>query len=149
MKQIKFFTGTDVSKEWLDMCIMVDGATIPQQRIDNKVAAIRRWIKQTQRQYGYVIENTLFSMEFTGIYNNHLLEVLHQAGADIWLIPGIEINASRGLQRSKNDREDAKLIAEQSCSVAKSGKYSVVYDSDGWVLLEKSARGADPVKRLC
>lgn len=44
---------------------------------------------------------------------------------------------------------DAKLIAEQSCNVAKSGNYSVVYDSDGWVLLEKSARGTDPVKRLC
>jgi transposase len=112
MKQIKFFVGTDVSKEWLDMCIMLDGATIHQQRIDNKISAIRKWIKQTRRQYGYVIENTLFSMEFTGIYNNHLLEVLHETGADIWLIAGIEINASRGLQRSKNDQQDARLIAE-------------------------------------
>jgi len=51
-------------------------------------------------------------MEFTGVYNYHLLELLHQAGANIWLIPGLEINASRGLQRSKNDKDDAKLIAE-------------------------------------
>src|SRR6476619_8418487 len=49
---------------------------------------------------------------FTGIYNHHLLELLHQAGANIWLIPGLEINASRGLQRSKNDKDDARLIAE-------------------------------------
>ena len=112
MKQIKFFVGTDVSKEWLDMCIILDGTVLDQQRIDNKVAVIRKWLKQTQKLYGYLIENTLFSMEFTGIYNNHLLEVLHAAGADIWLIPGIEINASRGLQRSKNDQEDARLIAE-------------------------------------
>ena len=112
MKQIKFFVGTDVSKEWLDMCIMLEGAVLHRQRIDNKVAAIRKWFRQTQKQYGYLMENTLFSMEFTGIYNNHLLEVLHTAEADIWLIPGIEINASRGLQRSKNDQEDARLIAE-------------------------------------
>ncbi len=44
---------------------------------------------------------------------------------------------------------DTKLISEQSCNVAKSGKYGIVYDKDGWVLLERSARGADPVKRLC
>ena len=44
---------------------------------------------------------------------------------------------------------DSKLIAEQSCNVAKSGEYSIVYDNDGWVLLEKSAKGTDPVKRLC
>ena len=112
MKQIKFFVGTDVSKDWLDMCIMLDDEVLDQQRIDNKVAAIRKWLKKTQQQYGYQVEATLFSMEFTGIYNNHLLAVLHQAGAHIWLIPGIEINASRGLQRSKNDREDARLIAE-------------------------------------
>lgn len=112
MKQIKFFVGTDVSKEWLDMCIMLKGTVLHQQRIDNKVAAIRKWLKQTQKQYDYQIEGILFSMEFTGIYNNHLLEVLHDAGAHIWLVPGIEINASRGLQRSKNDREDARLIAE-------------------------------------
>lgn len=112
MKQIKFFVGTDVSKQWLDMCIMLDGTVLDQQRIDNKVAVIRKWVKQTQKLYGYLIENTLFSMEFTGIYNNHLLEVLHAAEANIWLIPGIEINASRGLQRSKNDQQDARLIAE-------------------------------------
>ena len=112
MKQIKFFVGTDVSKDWLDMCIMGDDEILHRHRIDNKVAAIRKWLKQTRQQYGYLMESTLFSMEFTGIYNNHLLEVLNVAAANIWLIPGIEINAFRGLRRSKNDQEDARLIAE-------------------------------------
>ena len=100
MKQIKFFVGTDVSKDWLDMCIMGDDEILHRHRIDNKVAAIRKWLKQTRQQYGYLMESTLFSMEFTGIYNNHLLEVLNVAAANIWLIPGIEINAFRGLRRS-------------------------------------------------
>jgi transposase len=112
MRQIKFFIGIDVSKEWLDMCIMAEGEVIHWQQIPNKAAAIRKWLKQTQKQYGYGRDNSLFTMEFTGIYNHHLLEVLHELTANIWLIPGIEINASRGLQRSKNDKEDARLIAE-------------------------------------
>jgi transposase len=114
MRQIKFFIGTDVSKEWLDMCIILEEEVIHHQQIRNTVAAIRKWFKQTQKQYGYLIENSLFAMEFTGIYNHHLLEVLHEAEANIWLVPGLEINASRGLHRSKDDKEDAKLIAEYS-----------------------------------
>ncbi|HKG68880.1 MAG TPA: transposase, partial [Segetibacter sp.] len=94
------------------MCIILEGEVIQRQQIKNKEAAIGKWLKQTQKQYGYLMQNSLFTMEFTGIYNHHLLEVLHKAGANIWLIPGLEINASRGLQRSKNDKEDAKLIAE-------------------------------------
>jgi len=112
MRQIKFFIGTDVSKEWLDMCIILEGEVIHRQQIKNKETAIRKWLKQTQKQYGYSMQDSLFTMEFTGIYNHHLLELLHQAGANIWLIPGLEINASRGLQRSKNDKDDARLIAE-------------------------------------
>ena len=112
MQQIKFFIGTDVSKEWLDMCIILEGEVIHRQQIKNTQAAVRKWLKQTQKQYGYLMENSLFTMEYTGIYNHHMLEVLHQAEANIWLIPGLEINASRGLQRSKNDKDDSKLIAE-------------------------------------
>ena len=112
MRQIKFFIGTDVSKEWLDMCIISEGELIHTQQIKNTAAAIRKWFRQTQKQYGYLINESLFTMEYTGIYNHYLLEVLHDAEANICLIPGLEINASRGLQRSKNDKDDSKLIAE-------------------------------------
>jgi len=93
MKQIKFFIGIDVSKEWLDMCIILEEEVIHRQQIKNKEAAIRKWLKQTQKQYGYSMQDSLFTMKFTGIYNYHLLELLHQAGANIWLIAGLEINA--------------------------------------------------------
>jgi len=116
MKQIKFFIGIDVSKEWVDMCIMRDGEALQHQRIDNKQSAIRKWLKQTQQLFGYQKEDVLFAMEFTGIYNYHLLEVVEAAGFRIWLIPGIEINASKGLQRSKNDKEDAKQIAQYAAA---------------------------------
>lgn len=116
MKQVKFFIGTDVSKEWLDMCIMLEGKVLHNSRIANKPSAIRSWIRQTQKQYGYSVEETLFALEFTGIYTGHLLEVLHTMGASVWLIPGILISQADGLQRGKSDSQDAVRIADYAYS---------------------------------
>jgi transposase len=113
MKQIKFFVGTDVSKEWLDMCILSrEAGVLEHQRIANKVSVIRKWIAQSQKLHGYKMEDTLFAMEFTGIYNNHLLSVLHELQAAVWLIPGIVIAQKDGLQRGKSDKQDARRIGE-------------------------------------
>lgn len=73
MEQIKFFVGTDVSKEWLDMSIVSSGNFLHHCQIDNKEAAIKKWLRQTQKEFGYRYSDTLFSMEFTGLYNHHLL----------------------------------------------------------------------------
>ena len=116
MKQVKFFIGTDVSKEWLDMCIMAEGIVVHTIRIDNKLSAIRSWIKHTEKQYGYTVQDSLFVMEFTGIYNNHLVEVLHLMEASVWLIPGILISKADGLQRGKSDKQDAIRIADYAYS---------------------------------
>lgn len=113
MKQIKFFVGTDVSKEWLDMSIISTGKVLHHARIANKVVAVRRWLRQTAKEFGYTIEDTLFSMEFTGLYNHHLLEVLHDLNASVWLIPGLQISegSTNGLKRGKSDKQDAVGIA--------------------------------------
>ena len=116
MKQVKFFIGADVSKEWLDMCIMLHETVLHNSRIANKPSAIRSWIRQTQKQYGYTVQDTLFACEFTGIYNNHLLGVLHAMGAAVWLIPGILISQADGLQRGKSDKQDAVRIAQYAYS---------------------------------
>lgn len=113
MKQIKFFVGTDVSKEWLDMSIISGGKVLHHARIANKVVAVRRWLRQTQKEFGYTLQDTLFSMEFTGLYNHHVLEVLHALNASVWLIPGLQISegSTNGLKRGKSDKQDAAQIA--------------------------------------
>ena len=113
MEQIKFFVGTDVSKEWLDMSLVKEGKVLHHARIDNKAVAIRRWLRQTQKEFGYRFDDTLFSMEFTGLYNHHLLEVLHGSEAMVWLIPGLQISegSTSGLRRGKSDKQDAVRIA--------------------------------------
>ena len=52
-------------------------------------------------------------MEFTGLYNHHLLEVLHEQKAMVWLIPGLQISegSTNGLKRGKSDKQDAVRIA--------------------------------------
>lgn len=113
MEQIKFFVGSDVSKEWLDMSIVSGGKVLHHAQITNKVVAIRRWLRQTQKEFGYSLEDTLFSMEFTGLYNHHLLAVLEELKAHIWLIPGLQISegSTNGLKRGKSDKQDAVRIA--------------------------------------
>lgn len=113
MEQIKFFVGTDVSKEWLDMSIISGGKVLHHARIANKQAAIKGWLRQTQKEFAYTMQDTLFSMEFTGLYNHHLLEVLHNLNALVWLIPGLQISegSSNGLKRGKSDKQDAVGIA--------------------------------------
>lgn len=113
MEQITFFVGTDVSKEWLDMSIVKGVKVLHHAQIENKAAAIKRWLRQTQKEFGYQSGNTLFSMEFTGLYNHHLLEVLHEQKAMVWLIPGLQISegSTSGLKRGKSDKQDAERIA--------------------------------------
>lgn len=50
-------------------------------------------------------------MEYTGIYNNHLLDYLIGIKANTWLANPIHIKKSIGLARGKNDKVDAQRIA--------------------------------------
>lgn len=111
MAQIKYFIGTDISKDWLDMCIYGPQGILHKQQIKNKPAAINTWIRQTSKSFGYTIDSTLFAMEYTGIYNHHLLNILVELGAKIWVIPGAQITESKGLDRGKSDEQDAQRIA--------------------------------------
>jgi transposase len=113
MEQIKFFVGADVSKEWLDMSIVSGGKVLHHSQIANKAAAIKSWLKKSSKEFDYTVKDTLFSMEYTGLYNHHLLEVLHDLHAAVWLIPGLQISegSTSGLKRGKSDKQDAVRIA--------------------------------------
>jgi transposase len=110
-KQFSFFVGTDVSKLSLDMCIIADGIALHSSVIANKPRAIASWFKLMSKVHGIDVGNTLFCMEFTGIYNHHLVEYLDGQQASMWIMPGIQLKHGKGLQRGKSDKIDAKNIA--------------------------------------
>lgn len=95
------------------MSLVSSGKRLYHGQIQNRPAAIRQWLRQSQKQFGYGWKDTLFSMEFTGLYNHHLLAVLHEHNAMVWLIPGLQISegSTCGLKRGKSDEQDASRIA--------------------------------------
>ena len=82
------------------------------REIANTQAEILAFIKQLAKLPEFDLARTVFCMEHTGIYNNHLLACLHKKQANIWLESAIQIKRSLGNIRGKNDKIDAIRIAD-------------------------------------
>ncbi|MGY5850967.1 IS110 family transposase [Salegentibacter sp. F14] len=74
MKEFDFFVGVDVSKATLDFSVVKDGKQVFYKRIENKIKTIRNLLKLISKDHNTGLSYTLFCMEYTGIYNNHLLK---------------------------------------------------------------------------
>ena len=110
--QFKHFIGFDVSKATLDCALVENGKTIFHQQIKNQLKAIKTFLELLQKDYDCHLNQTLFTMEFTGIYTYHLRTVLAEMKANIWLVAPLHISRKGGLQRGKNDKIDAIRIAQ-------------------------------------
>jgi transposase len=104
--------GIDVSKNKLDFALMQDKQFLFHREIENEVKAIQAFLKELARLPGFELNQTVFCMEHTGIYNNHLLSCLHKMKANICLEAASQIKNSLGNIRGKNDKIDAIRIAE-------------------------------------
>lgn len=110
MKIINFL-GIDVSKEHLDICWLKSNGSISLQiKIKNNLKEIRQFIKLLEKQ-GLNAAETLFCMEYTGIYNNILLGYLQKLRLNVWVESARQIILSGGMQRGKSDKVDAYRIA--------------------------------------
>jgi transposase len=110
--EFTYFIGTDVSKNELDFAIMHGKTLLFHKEIANTEEAITLFIKELIKLPEFNLSNTIFCMEHTGIYNNHLLTCLHKKKANIWLESAIQIKRSLGNIRGKNDKVDAIRIAD-------------------------------------
>ena len=112
MESFSFFIGIDVSKATLDYAVVVDNKQLFHYQSTNNKPGIESFFKQLKAQCsGADFSNSLYCMEHTGIYNNHLLNFLHLKQAAIWLEHPIHIKESLGMIRGKNDKVDAQRIA--------------------------------------
>ena len=112
--KFKFFVGIDVSKDTLDIGLLntVNSETVNHQQVGNNDVGIVAMFKWLQEQEGFSIEETLFCLEHTGMYNYPLLQFFSQQRASVWVENPIQIKKSLGLQRGKNDKVDAIRIAQ-------------------------------------
>ncbi|WP_020605069.1 IS110 family transposase [Spirosoma spitsbergense] len=104
------FIGIDVSKDTLDFAVVATNKILFHQQVSNDKKGITQFLKELRKQTKAKLVDCLFCLEFTGIYNNPLLNTLHSQ-TSIWVERAAHIKDSLGLCRGKTDKLDSKRIA--------------------------------------
>jgi transposase len=107
-----FFIGIDVSKKTLDFAVFKGKELLFKWVGENDESGIKKFWLQLKLQQGFCINEAMFCMEHTGIYNQHLLSFLYSKKAAICVEAAVHIKLSSGLQRGKSDQIDAVRIAQ-------------------------------------
>lgn len=105
----KAFIGIDVSKSHLDVFIRRPGL---HAKFNNNEAGFKKMLVWIEQHIDCALEEVLFAFEHTGLYSLPLSLFLHERGYRFTLLPGLELKKSMGISRGKNDKGDAKRIAE-------------------------------------
>jgi transposase len=109
--QIKQFIGIDVSKETLDLSVVINGKTVSHYCVLNNTKEIKSVVNKIMKTCGGSYEETIFCMEHTGLYNLPLIKWLQANRCKIWLESGVHIRKTLGLVRGKSDKVDSLRIA--------------------------------------
>jgi len=104
--------GVDVSKEKLDFCFQVDNMFIKEWTLSNTVSAIKTSLKALLKESRCQVSEVLVCAEYTGQYTYPLSCACEELGLSLWLENPAQIKHSSGVQRGKNDRLDARRIAD-------------------------------------
>lgn len=138
MGKFKNFLGIDVSKDYFDAVIIVNG--LKEKSIHNQfgnnlkgIKLLCKWLKEQ----GVTAEYTLVCMEHTGMYSKLLIKYLLGFEFSVWVEMSLRIIKSVGLQRGKNDKIDAGRIA-----------YYAMKNSDEAVLYKAPSKTIDKIRAL-
>jgi transposase len=113
----KYFVGIDISKDHLDVALLKaeELDVFKDNKVDNSFQGfdtIHDWLLKQRIK----LEDCLFCMEHTGTYGLLLFAWLSQLDIDYCVEPGIKIKRSSGITRGKNDKVDARRIADYACT---------------------------------
>jgi transposase len=100
--------GVDVSKSTLDIFVKPAGLT---SHIENNESGFKKWYQELQR-INQSCSKPLVVMEHTGQYSYRFEAFLRTQGIGYCKMAALEIKRSLGMIRGKNDKVDAKRIAE-------------------------------------
>jgi transposase len=109
--QIKHFIGIDVSKDTLDLSVVINGKNIHYCHLKNTTKEIKSTITRIMQSLSGSFDDSIFCMEHTGLYNFPLVKWLQANGGKMWLESGVHIRRTLGLVRGKNDKVDSSRIA--------------------------------------
>jgi transposase len=112
-----YFIGIDIAKDTLDWAVYNQEGMQLNMHTNNTVTGIKAALVELKSVCGWKPKQAVFCMEHTGLYNAHLLEVLHELKLPIWLESSLQIKQAGGMQRGKTarrpgDKVDAQRIAQ-------------------------------------
>ncbi len=102
--------GIDVSKNTLDIAVLISGKVIHQEQIDNTIKSFGQWLKLLCKDQGIKRSECLICMEHTGVYCHPVMVVSQKTGCFLWVEDASRIKAFHSLSRGKNDALDAERI---------------------------------------
>jgi len=107
------FIGIDISKGSFDLALIKESneETLLTNAFANDPKGLVR-LEEFLKKQSIDLDKTLFCMEHTGIYCRLLSQYLTERKYHVWIEMPVQIIRSLGIQRGKNDRVDAKRIAQ-------------------------------------
>lgn len=107
--KFKEFIGIDISKLKFDVRVHSCQVSLVFENNHAGFKSLLTWIRKNTKLHK---EDVLFALEHTGIYSLSISAFFAENKYCFVLLPGLEIKRSMGIQRGKNDKIDAKRIAE-------------------------------------
>jgi transposase len=112
-KLFKNFVGIDISKTWFDAVLIKadDSSVVIHEQFSQKPEGFKKMQAWLQNQEVFMDQQTLFCMEYTGIYNTGLVHYLVKVKAALWVEMPLRIKKAGGFERGTNDKTAAVKIA--------------------------------------
>lgn len=108
----KLFIGCDIAQDSFTFCLRSDTEIIFQGEVSNSLKSIKKWLSDLKKVHKLDLSHITFCMEHTGVYGLILMRTLHERSLIVCVESAANIKLSLGLQRGKNDKVDARRIAE-------------------------------------
>lgn len=112
-KLLKNFVGIDISKTYFDAAIIKadDPYQSTYHQFPQTSVGFKKMLVWLKFQDVLLNNETLFCMEYTGIYNAGLVNFLVQQKAQVWVEMPLRIKRSAGFERGSDDKTSAIKIA--------------------------------------
>jgi transposase len=138
MSKFKHFSGIDVSKDFFDVVILLNGDKNKpiHSQFQNSIKGLKAFIKW-MKTMDVTYDNTLICLEHTGIYSKLIITHLLAFDFSLWVEMSLKIIRSIGVQRGKNDKVDAERIA-----------YYAMKNEDEAVLYKAPGETVEKIRKL-
>lgn len=104
--------GIDISKEKLNICLRGSRKSLWEDETKNTVASIKKALRKGMKDHGVAMDDVIVCAEYTGRYIYPLVCACDDLGLFLWMEDPTRIKNSFGIARGKDDKIDARRIAE-------------------------------------